>query len=133
MKKKTKVLIFSGVGAAVLVIWDVIGNFKLCGSVWGDCVDMLADVETMLLPIIPLFILSLITYKMREEVFGAWWKFARVFVPLSILAILIAPSYTHNWIFPIVKGTIALTSAVLFVIISLVLIVWQSVKERKRQ
>lgn len=41
-----------------------------------------------LLPMIPLFLLSLITYKMRDEVFRAWWNFARWSVPLSIVVVL---------------------------------------------
>ncbi len=36
----------------------------------------------------PLFFLSLITYKMQDEVFRAWWNFARWWVPVIILATL---------------------------------------------
>ncbi len=44
------------------------------------------------LPIfLPLLLLSLITYKMREEVFRAWWNFARWWVP-----IIIAVTYLLN-------------------------------------
>lgn len=32
-----------------------------------------------------LFFLSLITYKMRDEVFSAWWRFARWWVPVIIV------------------------------------------------
>lgn len=35
-----------------------------------------------------LFLLSLITYKMQDEVFRAWWNFARWMVPVIILATL---------------------------------------------
>jgi len=35
--------------------------------------------------LIPIFIFSLITYKMREEVFQSWWRFARWFAPVIIL------------------------------------------------
>jgi hypothetical protein len=35
--------------------------------------------------LIPVFIFSLITYKMREEVFRAWWRFALWFVPVIML------------------------------------------------
>jgi hypothetical protein len=34
----------------------------------------------------PLFVLSLITYKMKDEVFRAWWNFARWWVPVIIAA-----------------------------------------------
>lgn len=39
-----------------------------------------------------LLFLSLITYKMHEEVFRAWWNFARWFVPVIILATLLINS-----------------------------------------
>src|SRR3989344_5364680 len=41
---------------------------------------------TLIFLTIPLFILSLITYKMRDEVFRAWWNFARWWV-LVIIAV----------------------------------------------
>jgi hypothetical protein len=36
-----------------------------------------------------LLLLSLITYKMREEVFRAWWGFARWWVPVIIVVTLL--------------------------------------------
>ena len=38
---------------------------------------------------IPIFILSLITYKMRDEVFRAWWGFARWWVPVIMVVTLL--------------------------------------------
>lgn len=35
--------------------------------------------------LIPIFIFSLITYKMRQEVFQSWWRFARWFVLVIML------------------------------------------------
>lgn len=36
-----------------------------------------------------ILLLSLITYKMRDEVFRAWWRFARWFVPVIIAVTLL--------------------------------------------
>ena len=36
-----------------------------------------------------LLLLSLITYKMRDEVFCAWWRFARWWVPVIIVVTLL--------------------------------------------
>ncbi len=33
-----------------------------------------------------MFLLSILTYRMRDEVFRAWWNFARWMVPIIILA-----------------------------------------------
>ena len=44
------------------------------------------------MPLLPLLILSLVTYKMRDEVFHAWWNFARWLVPVIIVATLLLNS-----------------------------------------
>lgn len=85
----------------------------------------------ILFPIIPLFVFSLITYKMQDSIFQVWWRFARIWIPISMLAILASPSNTHNWMFPIEKGSVAFFSSVLFVAISLILIIIWRVKEKK--
>lgn len=35
--------------------------------------------------LLPVFFLSLLTYKMKEEVFQAWWRFSRWFVPIIVM------------------------------------------------
>lgn len=84
-----------------------------------------------LLPIIALFLFSLITYKMRDEVYRAWLRFAYVWVPLSIVLIFLSPQYSTDWMYPVEKGTVAFLTSALFVIISLILIVWKSVAIRR--
>lgn len=129
---KKNVFISTGIVSVLLTTLNFIGTYKLCGSKgYGTCMEVVYDIMVILLPIIPLFIFSLITYKMREEVFESWWKFARIWIPLSMLAVLVSPSY-GNWMIPIEKGTVAFASSILFVIISLVLIIWQSIKEKKK-
>lgn len=127
MKKIT--LILSGIISVILVILNFIGTYRLCGSRgYGSCMDIFYDAIVNFLPIIPLFIFSLITYKMRDEIFQAWWKFSRVWIPLSMIAILISPSY-GNWMIPIEKGTVAFFSSIVFCIISLIIIIRQSFKK----
>jgi hypothetical protein len=38
------------------------------------------------MPLTLVFLLSLITYRLKEEVFRAWWNFACWFVPVIIVA-----------------------------------------------
>ncbi len=38
-----------------------------------------------LMPFFPLLLLSLITYRMKYEVFHAWWRFARWWVPVIMI------------------------------------------------
>jgi len=82
-------------------------------------------------PFVQLFLFSLITYKMRDEVYRTWLRFAYVWVPLSMVLIFLAPQYSTDWMFPIEKGTVAFLSSLLFVIISLTIITWKSIAIRR--
>ena len=77
-----------------------------------------------------LFILSLITYWMREEVYRAWFKFARWWIPLSMVLILISPEYSHDWMYRIEKGTVAFATSLIFVIVSLIIIITKLASSR---
>ncbi len=80
----------------------------------------------------PLFLLSLITYKMRDEVFKAWIGFAIWFVPLSMIAILLTPvDDGGSWSIPL-KGPVALLTTGLFFVISLSIICWKHFALRKK-
>ena len=69
-------------------------------------------------PFVFLLLFSLITFRMREETFNAWWKLARIWIPVSMLAIIISPSYANNWMFPIEKGNVAVFLSLAFIIAS---------------
>lgn len=125
---RKSVLLMSGILAIVLVLLEYLGTYKACDYVLinghqGNCPFVMSDIELIFLPVFPLFLFSLITFKMSEVVFQAWWRFARIFVPLSMFLILITPAYTHNWMFPVTKGTIALALSALFVFISLIQVI----------
>lgn len=121
---KKSVLFVSGILVTVLVFLEYLGTYRVCDFIFisgheGGCPFVMSGIESILFPIIPLFLFSLITYKMSEVVFQDWWRFARIFVPLAMFLILITPAYTHNWMFPVVKGTVAVALSALFIIISL--------------
>ena len=42
-----------------------------------------------LMSFFPLFLLSLITYRMKDEVFHAWWNFARGWAPVIVVVTLL--------------------------------------------
>ena len=125
MNKKT-ILIVSGLITGILLVANWIGTFQLCGGrEYGQCMDYSYSTMINFLPIIPLFLFSLITYKMRDEVYMAWLRFARVWIPVSMILIFLAPEYSSDWMYSIEKGPIAFFSSLLFVIIALTLIVWK--------
>ena len=126
---KKSVLCLSGIVSILLITLDRVGTFRLCGAnTYGSCMDVAYNVIILFLPVLPLFLFSLITFKMSEGVFQAWWRFARVFVPLAMFLILITPAYTHNWMFPVTKGTVAVALSLLFVVVSLVQIIRKHLK-----
>jgi len=132
MVSKKILLIVSGIGTVVLFVLNWIGTFKLCGGQeYGQCMDLAYDIMINFLPIIPLFLFSLITYKMRNEVYRAWLRFSYMWIPLSMLLIFLAPEYTSDWMYPVVKGTVAFFTSLLFVIISLLLIAWKFLSTRR--
>lgn len=126
MNKKI-LLIVSGISTVVLLVLNWIGTNTLCEWIGQDtvCMGILYSTMMNLFPIIPLFLLSLITYKMLDEVYRAWFRFTRWWIPLSMLAIFLAPEYSADWMFSIVKGTVAFFSSLLFVFISLIIIAYK--------
>lgn len=131
MLSKKKILTFSSLGFGLqllLVIFSYSNLFEICYnnlSCWDGFLNLTTIASPYIHLFIPLFLFSLITYKMREEVYRAWLRFAYFWIPLSMLAIFLAPEYTHDWMFPVVKGTVAFFSSLLFLIISLLLITWK--------
>ena len=69
---------------------------------------------------------------MREATYLAWFNFAKWWIPLAMLSILIAPQYSHDWLFPIDKGRVAFLVSLLFVIVSSILIAYKSYQLRKK-
>lgn len=51
--------------------------------------DPLGLIFFIFLPLLPTFLLSLITYRMKDEVFRAWWRFARWWAPVIIAVTLL--------------------------------------------
>ena len=122
MTKKSTLLI-SGFFTISFFVLDSIGTYKLCGEYSvGNCPFLLHDILGTFIIFIPLFLLSLITYKMRDEVFQTWFKFTRIWVPLTILLVIISPEY-GNALFPVEKGSVSFAMSLLFLIISLIIII----------
>jgi len=132
MSMKKRVLIASIIFSVVFILSIFSREIGMCPPYsYSTCSDFSESLAMLFFPILPLFFFSLVTYFMREEIFQSWWRFARVWVPLSMIAILLAPAYASDWMFPIDKGRIAFFTAVVFVIISLILIVREKLRLRK--
>lgn len=88
----------------------------------GMISNVIAYTVAYIAPLIAMLIFSLLTYWMRDNVYQAWFKFARWAIPLSMLLIFLAPEYSHDWMYPIEKGTVAFFSSVIFSILSIIII-----------
>ena len=88
---------------------------------------------SMLLFVFPfVFLFSLITYKMRDEVSRAWITFAKWWVPAQILLVLLTPESSGGYFVVILdKQLVAILLSALFVLISLLLIIYKWFSSRK--
>jgi hypothetical protein len=131
MISKKKLLI---IGIFIGICWFLIFIFNLnLFSVGGSCHNsyvgfcgsastFIENISIWIDLLLPLFLLSLITYKMSDEVYRAWFRFVRWWVPATIVLVLLSPSYGHGLI-PVDKGRVSLLLSGLFLLISLVIII----------
>ena len=137
MLPKKWVLTASALVSILIIVWNYVGNYKICNTIissgsQGDCPFVLTQVGLTLLPLFTVFIISLITFVMRGEVYEAWFKLARWWVPISMILIFITPEYGEGLFDPIQKGSVALLTSVLFALISIGIIVWKFFSTRKK-
>ncbi len=131
MMSKKNLFIISLIGALLFLLFLFAKKLGLCVLINASCTEAFDPIAENLSVFIPLFFLSLITYKMRDGVYRAWIRVVYVAIPLSMLLIFLAPEYSTDWMFPIEKGTVAFFSSALFVAISLVIIAWKYLSSRE--
>jgi hypothetical protein len=144
MTKKI-VLWSSGVISFIILILNYVGTYNLCRVQNGGvkfldtlsslftygCTDFLYDIIIIFEIFLPLFLLSLITYKMRDEIFRTWMKFTYVWVPLTLILVFIAPEYQNSWLPIYEKGFVSFVMSFLFLLISLILIIVRHISLKK--
>jgi hypothetical protein len=79
---KKNVLWVSGICGGVFIVLLVALLYNLCGQYRIFCKEIFGFIVYPFLPLPLIFLFSLITYKMREEIFRAWWNVARWFAPI---------------------------------------------------
>lgn len=74
------------------------------------------------------FLFSLTTYFLKESVFRAWVNFAKWWVPLQILLVLVTPESSGGYFVSLVdKQFVAIILSGVFAITSLVIVIWKSI------
>lgn len=141
MKKTKKIVLWVGLiaffcGVGILFANDYGGFSCHYYTANGHTVKYCETGFFTLLPLATTFLLSLITYKMRDEVFLAWLRFAYWWIPLSMFFTLITPGSSGGGFgIPSVfdKEFLAFILSALFFIISLVIIVRKALTLRNKQ
>ncbi len=127
---KTKVIWISLVGAiAFLLIAGTRGVPWLCAEFDRACMKQYDGVSLFFLIFLTLFLLSLITYFLREEVFRAWLRFTYWWLPLSLVMIYLSAGNSGGGFgMPNIldQEFVAIIFSVLFATISIILIVVKS-------
>lgn len=88
---KKNVLLVSFIGM-LLIFSQFLFDSNTCGGerLCNNIGDVLNQDNLTLIHILPLvFLFSIITYKMHNEVFKAWWAFARWFAPVIVVVTFI--------------------------------------------
>ncbi len=111
-------------------------TYTFGGSV--GCLDKLPPMLGLIIGLfaVALFIFSLITYKMRNEVYRAWLRFAYWWIPISLIFIYLAGGWSGGGFgIPNVldQESVSIIFSGLFFIISLILIVWKYFSSRQAQ
>ena len=114
-------------GTTMLTFWCGEGNYA--------CWNKFEFPGHALLIFLPVFLFSVGTYFLREEVFRAWLRFAYWWIPLSLVMIyLAAGSGGGGWGIPNIydQETFAVIFSGLFALISLILIAIKSLLLRRK-
>ena len=93
---KKNILWISVVGSLLFLSLIFLLESHTCSREWMWCREYIWNSSNLILRLLlvtpPLLLFSLLTYRMRDEVFNAWISFAKWFVPVIILITLIIQS-----------------------------------------
>ena len=127
---KKHILVISFVGFTMFLLGIFISLKGYCLEYTLFCSRAHDDsLAATLLVFTPLLLLSIITYKMRNEVYDTWIKFAYVWVPLTIILTILSPEYSLS-LLPITKGVVSFFMSASFLVISLIMIIYRFVSIR---
>jgi hypothetical protein len=127
---KKRILFLSFFGLIIQIISRYSVDFGVCENYASSCFDLSYLFIIYSIISIPLFVFSVITYKLKDEVFISWKNFSIWWIPLSFVIITMFPTDTHGMDFvPIIKGTVSLLLSSLYSVISLVIILYKSFKK----
>ena len=123
---KSKLMIFS---LCIVVIFSIFYYINMLSSCRHEkyCSLITELVVVFSLPLVSVFVFSVITYKLKESTFNLWKKFSIWAIPFIIIIVSFLPTHASNWdYFNIAKDTVMLFFVAFYSIISLILIIYKS-------
>lgn len=118
----------------ILLLWRIDINTFVCQlGVVNPPVFSCAGVMIayMLAISMPIFIFSLVTYYMKDDVFLLWRKFTIQYLVIYLLIIAIAP-WQHDPFFPVEKELMVMVLGSIYSLVSIILITYKSFTLRKK-
>lgn len=132
MFTKKNILIISGLIGGGLLLLEPVKTSTICGIGSTACIDAVFSMSTLLFVFPFVFLFSLITYKMRDEVSRAWITFTKWWVPAQILLVAFTPESSGGYFVVLLdKQFAAIILSGLFLTISLFLIIYKYFSTRR--
>ena len=129
--RKKNVVLVSGLIALI----ELIDTFYLCSSVYNDmCITTKYDDfirMTLFWISISIFLTSIFTFFISDKIFKKWLKFTFWWFLVVIIWIAISPDSVNFLAIPATKENVSIWMSVGFVIISIIMFIWMSMKGKK--
>ena len=137
---KKNVFIASLIGGVIMILFIFLSETHICYEQWNWCRvnlwDLMKKITPFLLPFLPIFFCSLITYKLRDAVFNAWLKGTAVMLPIMLFFILRSSEGAYGGALAsamtVTRAEAALQLSLIYFIFSLILIAYKSFAIRKK-
>lgn len=126
MHSKKQLILGSLAGTLGFLVTGMSRQISICPSAsYSDCAALWDSIAETLTLFLPLFVFSLITYKMPENISRIWMYFALPWTALSIILAFLTPEYSGGGFGPSIsfgKSDVALIMSSLFCLISTLII-----------
>lgn len=131
---KKNVFVVSIIFIGLFLVSGFQKNIGLCGKEYNTCWDFFDWLWQPLSFAIPIFFVSILTYRMREEIFHSWLRFAYWWIPISVLIIFTTPTTDHSWaIGGPTRETMSFVMSGLFLAVSLLIVGIKSLTLRNKE
>lgn len=127
---KKKMLANSFLGTILFFIFLFSQKIGLCSVTNLSCFQKTDSVAKIIFIFVPLFILSIIFYFLPDYIYRVWIKFIYVYIPISIILVIISPEFNHS-LFQLDKIFVALFVSCLLVFISFIITTVKFFTEKK--